>query len=392
MLTKNIFFQNFKVKSLKNKFRKKFVSLIKKEIKNEKNLLFSFTNKYQQSYNKSYMIKLQKKNPIINIIGIGGSILGSKAIYYFLRDKIKSKISFKDNLISFRKELNQKKKLNIIISKSGNTLETIINSNIEIRKKDKNIILTENTQSYIKNLAQKLRAEVIDHKNYIGGRYSVLSEVGMLPAELMGLNTIKFKRLNYLVNNKKFMHLLCDNVEKTLSLIKKKKLNSIILNYDERSENLFLWYQQLISESLGKKSKGILPVISNMPKDNHSLLQLYLDGPKNNFFTFFYVYDKKSNFIKNDIFSKKFDFLKGKKISDVIYVQKKATQNIFLKKNIPFRNFEIHNRSEEVLGELFCFFVLETILLGKALNVNPYDQPSVELIKKETRRIFLKKN
>ena len=198
--------------------------------------------------------------------------------------------------------------------------------------------------------------------------------------------------MNYLVNKKKFMNLLCDNVEKTLSLIKKKKLNSIILNYDEKSENLFLWYQQLISESLGKKSKGILPMISNMPKDNHSLLQLYLDGPKNNFFTFFYVYDKKSNFIKNDIFSKKFDFLKGKKISDVIYVQKKATQNIFLKKNIPFRNFEIRNRSEEVLGELFCFFVLETILLGKALNVNPFDQPSVELIKKETRRIFLKKN
>ena len=392
MLTKNIFFQNFKVKSFKIKFKKNFISSIKKEIKNEKNLLFSFTNKYQQSYSRSYLIKLKKKFPIINVIGIGGSILGSKAIYYFLKDKIKSKIFFKDNLVSFRENLNKKKKLNIIISKSGNTLETIVNSNIEIRKKDKNIILTENSQSYIKTLAQKLKAEIVDHKNYIGGRYSVLSDVGMLPAELMGLNTMKFKRLNYLVNNKKFMNLLCENVEKTLSLIKKKKLNSIILNYDEKSENLFLWYQQLISESLGKKSKGILPMISNMPKDNHSLLQLYLDGPKNNFFTFFYVYDKKSNFIKNDIFSKKFDFLKGKKISDVIYVQKKATQNIFLKKNIPFRNFEIRNRSEEVLGELFCFFVLETILLGKALNVNPFDQPSVELIKKETRRIFLKKN
>tara|TARA_B100001250_G_scaffold407580_1_gene428582 strand:- start:189 stop:1160 length:972 start_codon:yes stop_codon:yes gene_type:complete len=323
---------------------------------------------------------------------MGGSILGSKAIYYFLRDKIKSKIFFKDNLISFREILNQKKKINIIISKSGNTLETIINSNIEIAKKDKNIILTENTQSYIKTLAQKLKAEIVDHKNYIGGRYSVLSEVGMLPAELMGLNTIKFKRLNYLVNNKNFMKLLCENVEKTLSLIKKKKLNSIILNYDERSENLFLWYQQLISESLGKKSKGILPMISNMPRDNHSLLQLYLDGPKNNFFTFFYVYDKKSNFLTNDIFLKKFDFLKGKKTSDIIYVQKIATQNIFSKKNIPFRNFEIRSRNEEVLGELFCFFVLETILLGRALNVNPFDQPSVELIKKETRRIFLQKN
>jgi len=392
MLTKNIFFQNFKVKNLKIKFKKNFISSIKKEIKNEKNLLFSFTNKYQQSYSRSYLIKLKKKFPIINVIGIGGSILGSKAIYYFLKDKIKSKIFFKDNLVSFRENLNKKKKLNIIISKSGNTLETIVNSNIEIRKKDKNIIITENIQSYIKILAQKLKAEIVDHKNYIGGRYSVLSEVGMLPAELMGLNTIKCKRLSYLVNNKKFMNLLCENVKKTLSLIKKKKLNSIILNYDERSENLFLWYQQLISESLGKKSKGILPMISNMPRDNHSLLQLYLDGPKNNFFTFFYVYDKKSNFLTNDISLKKFDFLKGKKTSDIIYVQKIATQNIFSKKNIPFRNFEIRSRNEEVLGELFCFFVLETILLGRALNVNPFDQPSVELIKKETRRIFLQKN
>ena len=392
MLTKNIFFQNFKVKNFKIKFKKNFISSIKKEIKNEKNLLFSFTNKYQQSYSKSYLIKLKKKFPIINVIGMGGSILGSKAIYYFLRDKIKSKIFFKDSLVSYRENLNKKKKLNIIISKSGNTLETIVNSNIEIRKKDKNIILTENSQSYIKTLAQKLKAEIVDHKNYIGGRYSVLSEVGMLPAELMGLNTIKFKRLNYLVNNKKFMNSLCENVEKTLSLIKKKKLNSIILNYDKRSENLFLWYQQLISESLGKKSKGILPMISNMPRDNHSLLQLYLDGPKNNFFTFFYVYDKKSNFLTNHIFSKKFEFLKGKKTSDIIYIQKIATQNIFSKKNIPFRNFEIQNRNEEVLGELFCFFVLETILLGRALNVNPFDQPSVELIKKETRRIFHQKN
>ena len=70
-------------------------------------------------------------------------------------------------------------------------------------------------------------------------------------------------------------------------LIKKKKFNSIILNYDEKSTDLFYWYQQLIAESLGKKNKGILPIISNMPKDNHSLMQLYLDGPKNNFFTFF---------------------------------------------------------------------------------------------------------
>ena len=79
------------------------------------------------------------------------------------------------------------------------------------------------------------------------------------------------------------------NFKKIINFIKKKKFNSIILNYDEKSENLFKWYQQLIAESLGKKGKGILPIISSMPKDNHSLMQLYLDGPKNNFFSFFYV-------------------------------------------------------------------------------------------------------
>ena len=173
---------------------------------------------------------------------------------------------------------------------------------------------------------------------------------------------------------------------------KKKKINSIILNYDERSDNFFKWYQQLISESLGKKSKGILPIISSMPKDNHSLLQFYLDGPKKNFFTFFYIFEKKNNFFKSGNLYKNLSYLNNKNISEIQYTQNIATQNIFKKKKIPFRSFEIIKRNEETLGELFSFFILETILLGKALKVNPFDQPSVELIKKETKRIFLKSN
>ena len=236
-----------------------------------------------------------------------------------------------------------------------------------------------------------LKAEVIEHKNYIGGRYSVLSEVGMLPADLMGLNVMKFKRMNNLIKQSKFINTLCENVERTLYLVKKNKLNSIILNYDDKSKCLFKWYQQLISESLGKKSKGIMPFVSSMPKDNHSLLQLYLDGPKNNFFTFFYTFDENSNLINNKKFLKGLKYLNNKKVSEIIYAQKIATQNVFLKKNIPFRNIEILNRNEESLGELFCFFVLETILLGRALKVNPFDQPSVELVKNETKKIFLKR-
>mgnify|MGYP001448131410 CR=1 FL=1 len=392
MLTKNIFFQNFKKISSKKSVKNHLNKIIKYDLNNKKNLIFSLTNKYRYSYKKQKLNILKKNFSTFNIIGIGGSILGSKAIYYFLKEKIKKNFFFTDNLIGYKNNLNDKKKINIIISKSGNTLETIINTNTTVKKKDKNLIITEKNKNFLNTLASKLKTEVIEHKNYIGGRYSVLSEVGMLPAELMGLNVSKFKQINNLVKKNNFLKQLCKNVDCTLSLIKKKKINSIILNYDERSDNFFKWYQQLISESLGKKSKGILPVISSMPKDNHSLLQLYLDGPKNNFFTFFYNFDKKSNIFRTGNFYKNFNFLNNKNISEIQYTQKIATQNVFNKKKIPFRSFEIFKRSEETLGELFSFFILETILLGKALNVNPFDQPSVELIKNETKRIFIKSN
>jgi glucose-6-phosphate isomerase len=171
--------------------------------------------------------------------------------------------------------------------------------------------------------------------------------------------------------------------------IKKKKFNSIIINYDERSDNLFKWYQQLIAESLGKKKNGILPVISTMPKDNHSVMQLYLDGTQNNFFTFFYVHEINSKKINNKTVLSSHKFLKDRSISEITHAQKKATEKIFTRKNIPFRSFEINSRDEKTLGFLFCFFILETILLGKLLNVNPFDQPAVELIKKETKKILV---
>ena len=205
----------------------------------------------------------------------------------------------------------------------------------------------------------------------------------MLPAELMGLKEKKFKQFNNLVKNKKFVNNLIYNVSAILEL-QKKKSTSVILNYDQSSDNFFRWYQQLVAESLGKKSKGILPVISTMPKDNHSLMQLYLDGPQKNFYTFFYVLEKNVFRIDKKKILSGHNYLKNKSINQIIYSQKLATEKVFNQKKIPFRSFEILNRSEESIGELFCFFILETILLGMAMNVNPFDQPSVELIKEET--------
>ncbi len=320
---------------------------------------------------------------------MGGSSLGAQAIYDFLKHKIKKNFEFINNLQSYYKFNNKKKFTNLIISKSGNTIETIVNSNIIIKKKDKNIFITEEKDNYLHSLAHKLKGEIIHHNNFIGGRYSVLSEVGMLPAELMDLKPKDFKVYNNLIKNKLFIKSLISNVGSILFFSKKKKFNSVIINYDEKSENLFKWYQQLVAESLGKKQKGILPIVSNMPKDNHSVMQLYLDGFKNNFFTFFYVHDNLSKKINNKLILSSQNYLKNKKISEILISQKLASENVFKKHKIPFRSFEIKKRDEKTLGELFCFFILETILLGKALDLNPYDQPSVELIKKETKKLLV---
>ena len=384
MFFKNIIFKNFKIKKNNNKIQKDLNLLLK-----EKNpIIETLGTSYRYSYSKKIISKL-KKYTYLKVIGIGGSTLGTQAIYDFLKHKIKKNFFFIDNLQSKLIKYPKKKYINLVVSKSGNTLEIISNSNIIIKKKHNTYFITENKDSYLSSIAKKLKSEIIHHNNFIGGRYSILSEVGMLPAELMGLNKNKFKQLNNLIKNKKFIQLLTSNVSNTLHFIKQKKFNSIILNYDENSKNLFNWYQQLQAESLGKKGVGILPIISTMPKDNHSLMQLYLDGPRNNFFTFFFIKEKNSDYILNEKILSSHRYLKNKNLNQIMLAQKKATEMVFSKKNIPFRSFEINSRDEKTLGELFCFFILETILIGRALNVNPYDQPSVELIKKETKKFLI---
>ena len=380
MLTSGINFLNFKKQIKDKKIKKDLIDLINKNSP----IIQSLSKNYKDKFNKSFLNKI-KKNKNYRLLGMGGSTLGSQAIYQFFENTVKNNFEFIDNLQS-KKNFNKKKYTNLIISKSGNTIETIVNANILIKKKDANFFITENKKNYLHLLAKQLKADVIEHNNFIGGRYSVLSEVGMLPAELMGLKSKNFRQFNSLIKSKKFTNNLINNVASTIYFIKKRKFNSVIINYDERSENLFKWYQQLISESLGKNNKGLLPIVSTMPKDNHSVMQLYLDGFKNNFYTFFIVREKSSEKITNKNILKSHNFLKNKKISDIVYAQKKATETVFKKKNLPFRSFEIRERNEKTLGELFCFFILETILLGRSLKVDPFDQPAVELIKTETKK------
>jgi len=242
MITPGIFYKNFKINKIDSNIKKKLRTLI-----NEKNqVLQSLSIGYKDSFNKKNL-KNYKNYKNVRIIGMGGSSLGTQAIYNFLKNKIKKNFKFIDNL-------SPKKKIN---------------------------------------------------------------------------------------NDKKYLNALISSVSATIYYIKKKKFNSVIINYDEDAKDLFSWYQQLVAESLGKKNNGLLPIISNMPKDNHSVMQLYLDGFKNNFFTFFYVHENNYPKLLSKNFLPSHNFLSKKNIGDICFSQKKATEKVFNMKNIPFRSFEI---------------------------------------------------
>ena len=220
MLSKNIKFKNFKKIKIQDSLKLIYNKLINQ--KNEKkNLINTFTNSYIYSYDRK-LIKKYKKFKTYNIYGMGGSSLGAQAIYDFMRFKINKKFNF-FNSLDKKNELKKikNKSLSIIISKSGNTLETIVNDNIF--PNTNRLYLTENNNNYLRNLALNLKSDIIEHKNFVGGRYSVLSEVGMLPAELMGLESKKFKQFNKLILNKSFVTNLLKNVNSLYNLIKKKK-------------------------------------------------------------------------------------------------------------------------------------------------------------------------
>ena len=388
MLTTGIKFINFKGKPSTKTLKKKLNFLLKEN----KQVLRSLSKDYKNDYNTN-IVKRYKKFLNYRIIGMGGSSLGAQAIYDFLKEKIKKKFYFIDN-IDEKKSFNKKENfLDLIISKSGNTLETIVNINFFVRSKSKKIFLTENRNSYLTLLAKQLKSEIIHHNNFIGGRFSVLSETGMFPAELMGFKPSNFRKFNDIIKDRKFLNSLITNTSAILHY-SKKNYNSVIINYDYQANSLFEWYQQLVSESLGKQNKGILPIISTMPKDNHSVMQHYLDGKKNNFYTFFLCKNSsvdKIKIVNSKLLHKTHDYLRGLSINQILEKQFIATQKVFHKKKLPFRSIVVSKRDENSIGGLFCYFILETILLGRALGINPYNQPAVELIKIETKKQFAQK-
>jgi glucose-6-phosphate isomerase len=381
------------------KINKKFSDILNNiaiNLDTSENAFNSLSYKFKLSFKIKDLNKFKRFNKVV-VIGMGGSILGAEAIYLFLKKKIKKDFLFLDNIDEDElQRIKSKQKLNkilfIIISKSGNTIETL--SNIRalkiIKTRSKNIIIiSEKKQNPLYLLAKKMKLFHIEHKSYIGGRYSVLSEVGMVPAYLMGVNILKLRKnlLNHFSAKNKIY--LKDSSIKLAGILQKKKLNTLIFfNYIPQLNKFLYWNQQLIAESLGKKGKGFLPIISSAPRDHHSLLQLYLDGPKDKLFYVFSTDIDNKKKINSNILGKELNFLNNKSLSQIKIAQKNAFLKALKKKRIPFREFKIRDLSEKVLGELFSYFILETAIVGKLVNINPFDQPAVEEVKVNTKKIL----
>jgi len=363
---------------------------------NNDNSFYFLSNKFKLNFSQKDINKFKRFKTIV-IIGMGGSILGPEAIYNFLKGKIKKHLLFLNNINE--EEINELKKkgplnkmLFIVISKSGNTIETLANFfALEIIKKNaKNIIVISEKINTLHHLSKTKKLFHVEHKKYIGGRYSVLSEVGMLPSYLMGLNIEKF-RDNLLIHLKKKNKVFLKSSSIILAnLLKGNRFKNLVFcNFEPKLDKFLYWNQQLIAESLGKNQKGFLPFVSTSPKDHHSLLQLFLDGPKDKIYYIFSsdIKSKKNLKIKN--LNTKVDFLHNKSLNKIKDAQKKAFINVLKKNEIPFREFTIKNFSEKTLGELFSYFMLETSIIGKLSNINPFNQPAVEKVKILTKKFLV---
>jgi len=352
-----------------------------------------FFNTLSEQYQKNLFLKkviLKKKlHKNILIVGMGGSVLGTKMLssffgldknYYFLDSLNNSAVN---DLI--RKDLS---KFSIfIISKSGQTLETLTNCNIILnnfnkRKKEisKNFIIISERNSILFNFAKKNNILFFEHNINLSGRYSVLSEAGLLMFNLdykkivQGINSVLKKDLK---KN------LINNAATLLTLITKSKIDThVSLIYTHNLLNYGYWHQQLLAESIGKNGKDFTPIISECPKDHHSIMQLYLDGKRNKFFTFFKTINNKIDQPIKDYFDQK---LKKNSLNNIVDAQFNATIKVFKKNLIPFRVILIDQKKPiQSFISLLVYSMLETAILCKALDLNPFNQPAVEAIKKET--------
>jgi glucose-6-phosphate isomerase len=336
----------------------------------------------------------------VAVLGIGGSSLGGQALTS-LRKASKPYVEFHDNPDPFSwakalKRFDLKKTHFVAISKSGGTAETIMQvltavdalEKLGVKTLKKHFtIITEPHQSALADFADSIDAVKLDHPTGVGGRYSVLTMVGMLPALLMGLNAKQLRAgaqaaLDQVLDAKTPSEApAAMGAALHYALAQEGKLATTTLwPYADELAVFGGWWRQLWAESLGKDGQGSTPVSVLGPVDQHSQLQLFRDGPGNALFTVLSVDTKgkgpavpraRANALG-------LKYLAGKKLGDLVDAECQATAQTLFKNGRPVRRMHISKVDEFHMGALMMHFMLETIIMGKLMGVDPFDQPGVE--------------
>ena len=411
--TQNLYYENSKLLKKNNQIFLNSKEKLKNDIKNRTfGFLKNILKKDYKEVNK-FSNKLGKFETIL-ILGTGGSSLGGKTLISLADKKNKknnTQIFFienidQDSITEIIKSINLKKTGLLVISKSGETLETLsqyffIKEFMKRKKVDfqsRIFILTENKKSTLKKIQEENKFHFINHDKKIGGRYSIFSSVGLIPANVYGLkiknlceggiNFIKDLSSN---NFEKFDELFLPTLYK-YSLLQKNININIFMPYIDKMQNFSYWLRQLWAESVGKNGKGSTLVNALGTVDQHSQLQLYLDGPKDKFFTIIYKKDseKKSDILKCEIGVEKiFNTLQNKSMKKLMAAEVFATIETIKRKKLPLTTISFNEINEDTIGSLLMYFFLETILFCYMLEVDPFDQPAVEEGKILTKEILI---
>jgi len=352
------------------------------------------------------------------VVGIGGSNLGTKAIYdalfgYYdlLEPNRFPKMIFLDtqddavlhHLQSLIKTLNSKDEILInAISKSGGTTETMTNLEVlssffekRFGSSEDRIVFTTDKGSKMHQKALELKIDTLTLPVKVGGRYSVLSAVGLFPLSVCGIDITNLRSgavkmrdicVNYDIKNNPA---LLSAAISFLHSQKKRNINNHFF-FAPQLESLGKWYRQLMGESIGKEGKGITPMVSIGSTDLHSVGQLYLGGPKDKLTTFVYNTHPLHEVIVANIM--KFglvEAIKNMPVSRIVRAIVEGTKIAYHKQRLPFVEIVLDRVGERELGAFLQYKMIEMMYLGKFFGVNAFDQPHVELYKTETKHILV---
>jgi glucose-6-phosphate isomerase len=280
----------------------------------------------------------------------------------------------------------------LIISKSGNTVESLAQMAVLLRQAKSRLddyakhfyVITVLDGNPLHTLSKEHGIRFLGHDPKLGGRFSVLSSVGLIPAAAIGLDIRSLRAGAQSVLDEVFSNgSLAPAIESAalhMALMEKDIHVNVMMYYCDRLGGLADWYRQCWGESLGKCSKATTPVRARGTTDQHSQLQLYLDGPKDKLFTLMMLESagqgERIDFDEEN--DTRLDFLKAHTLGDLMVAEQQATFSALVKNNCPVRCFTMEELNEEVLGALLMHFALEVILTAQLLNVNAFDQPAVE--------------